>query len=62
LKQHALHRVGDKVRPRPEWREDPNNIPTGRVIRIEPWGNCGALYVEDEHRAFAGWVFEVDEE
>jgi hypothetical protein len=48
------------VRPRPEWREDPNKIPTGRVIRIEPWGDCGALYVEG--RAFAGYVFELDED
>jgi hypothetical protein len=54
--------VGDKVRPRPEWREDPNRIPSGRIVRIEPWGDCGAIYVECARRAFAGYVFERDEE
>jgi hypothetical protein len=24
-------KVGDRVRPRPEWRDDPNKVPTGRV-------------------------------
>ena len=49
---------GDKVRPRPEWRDDPNQIRTGIVRRIEVWGSEGALYVGDEQRAFAGYVFE----
>ena len=51
-------RVGDHVRPRPEWKDDPNNIPSGVVRRIEPWGDVGALYVGDERRAFAAYVLE----
>jgi hypothetical protein len=30
-------KVGDMARPLPEWRDDPNNVPSGRVVRIEPW-------------------------
>ena len=55
-------RVGDKVRPRPEWKDDPNNIPSGVVRRIELWRDVGALYVGDERRAFAAYVFEHAEE
>lgn len=51
-------KVGDRVRPRPEWREDPNRVPSGRIVRIESWGDCGAIHVEGERRAFAGYVFE----
>lgn len=46
---------GDTVKPRPEWINDPNNVPTGRIISIAP---CGSVYVEGERRAFAGYVFE----
>ena len=53
-------RVGDKMRPRPEWRDDPNKVPSGRIVRIEPWGDDGAIYVEAERRAFAAYVFEHD--
>jgi hypothetical protein len=56
----AKFQIGDKVRPRPEWRDDPNNVPTGRVRAIEPFGSDGALHVGDERRAFAGYVFEPD--
>ena len=52
-------RVGDQVKPRPEWIDDPNDIPTGCVIKIEPWGDDGAIYVAGERRAFAAYVFEV---
>jgi hypothetical protein len=55
-------RVGDQVWPRPEWREDPNRVPSGRIVRIEPWGDEGAIYVEGERRAFAAYVFVLDEE
>jgi hypothetical protein len=55
-------RVGDKVRPRSEWREDPNQVPAGRIVAIAPWGDDGAIYVEGERRAFAAYVFERDEE
>ena len=55
-------RVGDKVRPRPGWREDPNRVPSGRIVRIEPWGDEGAIYVEGERRAFAAYVFERDDQ
>jgi hypothetical protein len=37
-------------------------VPSGRIVRIEPWGDCGAIYVEGERRAFAGYVFEFDED
>jgi hypothetical protein len=55
-------RVGDKVRPRAEWRNDPNKIPSGRIVRIEPWGDVGAIFVEGEQRAFAGYVFEHNDQ
>ena len=54
----ALFKLGDCVRPKPEWKDDPNRIPTGTVRRIEPWGDEGAIYVGDERRAFAGYLFE----
>jgi hypothetical protein len=51
-------KVGDHVRPRSEWRDDP----TGVVRRIELWGNEGALYVGDEPRAFESYAFESMED
>lgn len=54
-------KVGDMVCSKPEWIGDPNNIPTGRVERIEKFGTDGAIFVEGERRAFAGYVFEVVE-
>jgi hypothetical protein len=53
-------KIGDCVRPKPEWKDDPNRFPTGTVRRIEVWGSEGALYVGDERRAFAGYVFELE--
>jgi hypothetical protein len=53
-------KVGDRVRPRPEWRDDPNRIPSGVVRAVVPFGDDGALYVGAERRAFAGYVFEAD--
>jgi hypothetical protein len=53
-------KIGDMVRPRPEWHGDPNEVPSGRVRKVEVFGEDGALYVGDERRAFAGYVFEVD--
>jgi hypothetical protein len=37
-------------------------VPSGRVARVESWGDEGAIYVEGERRAFAGYVFVLDEE
>jgi len=51
-------RVGDTVKPKPEWENDPNRVPSGRVVRIEPWGSEGAIHVEGERRVFAAYVFE----
>ena len=51
-------RVGDIVEPRPEWVNDPNQVPTGRIVRIETFGKDGAIYVEGERRAFAAYVFQ----
>jgi hypothetical protein len=59
MRQRQKFKVGDLVRPRVEWRDDPNNVPSGRVREIAPWGNEGALYVGDKRRAFAAYVFEV---
>jgi hypothetical protein len=64
-------KIGDRMRPKPEWREapawtgrDPDNenpvVPSGVVRAIVPWGDCGALYVGEDHRAFAADVFELD--
>jgi hypothetical protein len=53
--------VGDLVRPKPEWSDTPNNAPSGRVRGIATWGKDGALYVGDERRAFAAYVFERED-
>jgi hypothetical protein len=37
-------------------------VPSGRIVRIEPWGDEGAIYVERERRAFAAYVFELDDQ
>ncbi len=58
----AEYAVGDRVRPKPEWIGSSNNIPSGIVREIAPWGKAGALYVGDERRAFAAYVFERDED
>ena len=50
----GAYKIGDAVRPKPEWTDDPNDIPSGRVVQIEPWGDEGAIYVGDERRAFVG--------
>jgi hypothetical protein len=50
----------DRVRPRPEWKDDPNNVPSGRIVWIEPLGEDGAIHVEGEQRAFAAYVFELE--
>jgi hypothetical protein len=57
----ALFKIGDCVRPKPEWKGDPNRIPTGTVRKVEAWGSEGAIYVGDERRAFATYVFERSE-
>lgn len=51
--------VGDIVRPKPEWIGDPNNVPSGVVRKIEPFGADGAIHVGTEPRAFSGHVFDV---
>ena len=53
-------KIGDRVQPRSEWKDDPNSVPTGRIVQIEPWGGEGAIHVEGEKRAFAGFVFELE--
>jgi hypothetical protein len=53
--------VGDMVRPRPEWRDNPNRVPTGRVREVITWGDDQMYYVGDERRAFIADVFEKDE-
>ena len=55
----CTYEIGDTVRPKPEWMDDPNNIPSGRIMQIEPWGGEDAIHVEGEKRAFAGFVFEL---
>jgi hypothetical protein len=55
----ALFKLGDCVRPKPEWADDPNQIPTDIVRRVEAWGSEGAIYVESSRRVFAGYVFEL---
>lgn len=51
-------KIGDQVKPKPEWISNPNNIPSGLIIEIAPWGDEGAFYIEGERRAFAAYVFE----
>jgi hypothetical protein len=58
-KKKALpFKAGDKVRPRREWRQDPNRIPTGVIRQRIAWGGGFVYYVGTEQRAFAGYVFE----
>ena len=54
-------KIGDGVQPKPEWKDDPNQVPTGIVRKIEPWGSEGAIYVEGEKRAFASFVFDLED-
>ena len=49
-------KLGDLVRPKAEWRDV---APSGRIRKIEPWGDDGALYVGKARHAFAGYVFEL---
>jgi hypothetical protein len=50
-------KLGDFVRPRPEWIGDPNNVPNGRV---RAFGMSGfAVYVGAERRAFGAYVFDL---
>jgi hypothetical protein len=51
-------KLGDWVEPRPEWIGDPNEVPSGRVYAVAPWGTDGAFYVGDDARAFASHVFQ----
>lgn len=55
-KQSAFS-VGDVVEPKPDWVDDPNMIPSGIVREVASFGDAGALYVADDHRAFAAYVF-----
>jgi hypothetical protein len=55
-------KAGDHVRPKPEWVGDPNEVPTGVIRAIEPFGKGQALYVGQERRAFACYVFDPDPE
>jgi len=57
----TMIRVGDKVRPRPEWRDDANRVPYGHVRAVVPWGDYGVIYVEGDHRGFCASVFEIDD-
>ena len=50
--------VGDMVRPRPEWRNMPNNVPFGVVREVVAWGRDCALRVGDDARIFQAYVFE----
>jgi hypothetical protein len=40
--------IGDRVEPRPEWKDI---VPTGCIRAIVLWGDAGALYVGDERCA-----------
>lgn len=53
--------VGDLVKPKTEWVGDPNCIPSGRVNKIAPFGSDGAVYVDGDHRAFAAYVFDLQD-
>jgi hypothetical protein len=53
--------IGDRVKPKTEWIGDPNEVPSGCVRAIAPWGDGGAFYVDGDHRAFAAYVFEAAE-
>src|SRR5262245_1801552 len=53
-------KVGDLVQPRPEWRKPRHIVPRGRVRAIERWGDERVLYVGNDPRAFAEYVFMLN--
>jgi hypothetical protein len=40
----AFH-FGQQVRPRKEWRSDPNRIPSGPIRERQPWGEHGCYRI-----------------
>lgn len=52
--------VGDRVKPKPEWRHT-GAVPKGRVRQVEPWGQAGeaVIYLDGDHRGFASFVFDL---
>jgi hypothetical protein len=57
---HGRFAIGDFVTPKPEWVGSANNIPSGEVRKIEPFGKDGAICVGDDKRAFVASVFLPD--
>lgn len=54
--------VGDRVRPRPEWRDGQTPvIPTGEVKQTEPFGKGQVLRVGDDRRWNVSGCFEPDD-
>lgn len=54
--------VGDRVRPRGEWRDAQTpSIPAGVVRRAEPFGRGQVLYVGDDPRPYVAGIFERDD-
>lgn len=49
---------GDIVQPKPEYASL-NQVPTGKVIAVVPFGKEGAVYVEGEPRAFIAECFDI---
>jgi hypothetical protein len=49
-------KVGDEVESKPEWIDVVSRH--GRVCDVEPWGDCGVVYLEGDHRGFASYVLE----
>jgi len=51
-------KVGDAVKPKPEWLEPEGIVPSGCITKIVPWGRGHAFYVEGDHRAYGEYAFE----
>lgn len=61
-----MFKVGQKVRPRPEWVDDPNQVPRGIIDSIIVWGagkdRMDVIRVAGQERFFIESVFEADDE
>jgi hypothetical protein len=56
-------KIGDPVRPIPEWAAHPDLVPRGRITRIADFGKGGAIVVDSRPTiAYCAEAFELDPE
>lgn len=60
--EHPRFKVGDKVRPRLEWRDAQTPpIPSGEVTRVDSFGLGQVIKVGDSRQFYTAGTFELDE-